>query len=71
MKTFSPTEMPHGRYEQGGIGVKCRQGYSASSGREMEMFWHHCQSEHQIGFKGDIDVQITSPPLLQIIRQEL
>ena len=47
-KTFSPTEMPHDRHEQGGIGGKWQKGCGTSSGREMQTllncfhpFHHH------------------------------
>ena len=44
---FSPTEIPHGRHEQGGIRRKWRQDCSTISGRYMQNICHHCHPFHR------------------------
>ena len=70
-RIFSPTEMPHGRHEQVGIGRKWWYGCGTRSEIYTQTIWHNWHPFHNHHPYMWFSVHIFSPPPLKIITGEI
>ena len=71
MRTFSPTEISHGRKEKGGRGRKWWHGFITNTGRHIQALWHHFHPFYHHHPSIWFYVRKISPPPLQIIMGKL